>query len=93
MLHTLSHANIDITKLLAIVAAKDAVLLWQDGVLIGVKHPEFIKQLQNQRIPVYALDNDIQARGLAPYLEQYIQVITMTQVISVTEQCTPQFKH
>jgi len=93
MLHTISQSEnlINSPNLLTLLRQDDAVLLWQDGVIIGLKNSDTLKQLIDKEIPVFALINDINARGLAPIYNSYVQQITMTNCIALTEKYHPQF--
>lgn len=88
MLYTFSKAHYatqELQALLTQVSENDAIVLWQDGVLQAVKNPQFFA---NQRI--FALDNDVQARGLNHYIPEYIQRISFDEFVSLTEQFYPQ---
>lgn len=84
MLYTFSQAHYDraeLTALLAQVQPKDVVVLWQDGVLQLLKHPQLFHQPN-----IFALENDIHARNIA----SPIPCITLEQFVTLTEQHAPQ---
>ncbi|MDU8925499.1 DsrH/TusB family sulfur metabolism protein [Pasteurellaceae bacterium LIM206] len=89
MLYTFSQADYgsaELNRILAGITARDAIVLWQDGVLLPLKHPEFP--------PCYALDIDIKARNLTNQLQKQsgkIQPISLAELVKLTEQHTPQF--
>lgn len=88
MLYTFSKAHYatqELQTLLAQVSENDAIVLWQDGVLQAVKNPQIFA---NQRI--FALDNDVQARGLNHYIPEHIQRISFDEFVRLTEQFYPQ---
>lgn len=93
MLHTLSQSEnlIDSTNLLVLLKQDDIILLWQDGVIIGLKNSDILKQFIDKKIPVFALINDINARGLAAIYNSYVKQITMKTCVVLTEKHHPQF--
>lgn len=91
MLYTFSQAdynNDELTFLLTNANAQDAVLLWQDGVLLAVKYPDlFAKCIAN----CYALELDLNARNLAELIPSKVRSISMAFLVELTEHYTPQF--
>lgn len=91
MLYTLSQAdynNDELTFLLTNANDQDAVLLWQDGVLLAVKYPDlFTKCTAN----CYALELDLNARNLATFIPSKVRSISMSFLVELTEHYTPQF--
>lgn len=92
MLHTLSHTSnyIDTQNLLSTIDKQDAILLWQNGVTIGVKNNPLIELLLNKSIPILALITDVEARGLKPILMPQIKLIDMAECVKLTAQYYPQ---
>jgi sulfur relay protein TusB/DsrH len=92
MLHTLSHTSnyIDTQNLLNTIDEQDAILLWQNGVTIGVKNNPLIELLLNKSIPILALITDVKARGLKPILMPQIKLIDMAECVKLTAQYYPQ---
>lgn len=92
MLHTLSHTSnyIDTQNLLSTIDKQDAILLWQNGVTIGVKNNPLIELLLNKSIPILALITDVEARGLKPILMPQIKLINMAECVKLTAQYYPQ---
>lgn len=92
MLHTLSHTSnyIDTQNLLNTIDEQDAILLWQNGVTIGVKNNPLIELLLNKSIPILALITDVEARGLKPILMPQIKLIDMAECVKLTAQYYPQ---
>ncbi len=94
MLYTFSQADYPYCELeshLANVSAQDAVVLWQDGVLLAIKYPDLFSRC---RAACYALDTDLSARGLNAFLSSGIKVrsISMPFLVQLTERYTPQFE-
>ncbi|MCO6524421.1 MAG: sulfurtransferase complex subunit TusB [Candidatus Schmidhempelia sp.] len=92
MLHTLSHTSnhIDTQNLLNTIGEQDAILLWQNGVTIGIKNNPLMKKLLHKNIPIFALITDIEARGLKPLFLPQIKLIDIAQCIKLTTQYYPQ---
>ena len=91
MLYTFSQAdynNDELTFLLTNANDQDAVLLWQDGVLLAVKYPDlFTKCTAN----CYALELDLNARNLVEFIPSKVRSISMPFLVELTEHYTPQF--
>jgi len=91
MLYTFSQAdynNDELAFLFTNANAQDAVLLWQDGVLLAVKYPDlFTKCTAN----CYALELDLNARNLATFIPPKVRSISMPFLVELTEYYTPQF--
>lgn len=66
MLHTLPHcaSGVDFPALLRLLKEGDALLLLQDGVTVAIEGNRFLESLRDAHITVYALKEDIDARGL-----------------------------
>lgn len=92
MLYTLSQADYPKSELDAYFArlqADDAVLLWQDGVLLAVKYPALFAQCPAHCV---MLEQDISARNLTALLPENSKVrsISMADLVELTERYTPQ---
>ncbi|WGE89132.1 sulfurtransferase complex subunit TusB [Actinobacillus arthritidis] len=86
MLYTFSKAQYELTELnqiLSQMTENDAVVLWQDGVLLAVKYPQLFTKVNN----IFLLSNDIEARGLT--ILNY-QSISLSDLINITEKYHPQ---
>lgn len=68
--------------------AQDAILLWQEGVLLALKYPDLFAQAT---APCYALDLDLQARGLSSLIPASIHLCSMAEVVKLSEDYFPQF--
>ncbi|WP_392563491.1 sulfurtransferase complex subunit TusB [Orbus wheelerorum] len=88
MLHTVSNSNIDIE----LINADDAVLFWQNGVILAIKNNQQLITILAKTSHCYVLDNDIIARGLTPLIDERITIINMDEVIALTERYYPQMK-
>lgn len=88
MLYTLSQAHYDhaeLEQLLAQLTAEDSLLLWQNGVLQAVKFPQLFANRPN----VFALENDVKARGLT----LSIPTISLAELVELSERCYPQLAY
>ncbi|MBP2850840.1 sulfurtransferase complex subunit TusB [Dickeya oryzae] len=86
MLHTLAHSpyHTDLDALLRNVGADDAILLLQDGVIAALSGVPFSKRLQSSGATVYALQDDVAARGLSAQISTTIVLIGYTQFVQLT---------
>lgn len=86
MLHTLSHSpwQCDIDALLRMLREGDALLLIQDGVLAAIEGSRFVEILNNAPISVYALKDDLDARGLIVQISTKIDVVGYTDFVNLT---------
>ncbi|WP_392559054.1 sulfurtransferase complex subunit TusB [Orbus mooreae] len=88
MLHTISDSAIDIE----LITPNDAVLFWQNGVILTIKDNVILNAILAKTTLCYVLDNDIMARGLAPLIDPRLTIIDMEMVVSLTEHHYPQMK-
>lgn len=77
MLHTLSHSpwQCDITSLARNLCAGDDLLLMQDGVVAGIEGNDFLDVLSQKAVSLYALREDVLARGIAARISTRITSI------------------
>ncbi|WP_032093902.1 sulfurtransferase complex subunit TusB [Necropsobacter rosorum] len=90
MLYTFSQADYNpahLQRWLAQTTAQDAVLLWQDGVLLGVKYPDLFAR---SAAACYALENDIAARGIRPLMPPQVRSVSMDFLVALSERYFPQ---
>lgn len=92
MFYTFSQSNYvthELMQHLQNTTAQDAIVLWQDGVYLLVKYPTMF---ENLNAPCYALDIDLEARNLITMFEMQdkIQQISLSELVKLTEQHTPQ---
>lgn len=71
--------------MLGFITAEDVVLLMQDGVVAAVAQSPFLAALQKTGAQLYALDVDINARGLQNTLSTTVSVITYQGFVKLTE--------
>ncbi|AUQ26994.1 sulfurtransferase complex subunit TusB [Dickeya zeae] len=86
MLHTLAHSpyHSDLDALLRNVGSDDAILLLQDGVIAALSGAPFGERLQSSGATVYALQEDVVARGLSEQISTTIVLIDYTQFVQLT---------
>ncbi|CAI1180888.1 tRNA 2-thiouridine synthesizing protein B [Serratia proteamaculans] len=87
MLYTLSRSpsQCDLPALLRLAAAGDDLLLLQDGVLAGLAGSAHLELLLNAPISLYALQDDLEARGLVGHFSHNITVIGYNHFVELTE--------
>lgn len=92
MLYTISTSPYysDFNALINLLTEQDEVLLLQDGVLLGHKitsgnkDNNYLIQLKNKGIHVAALQDDVEARGLMPYMSSYVRQISYIDFVQLT---------
>ena len=92
MLYTFSQAHYSQTELehyLLNATAQDAVVLWQDGVLLAIKQADVLARCQ---APCFMLENDLLARNLTALLPENAKVrsISLADFVAISEQYSPQ---
>ena len=92
MLYTFSQAHYseaDLQRYLTEITENDAVVLWQDGVLLAVKYGEIFTQCKGQ---YFVLEQDVLARNLTALLPENNQVrsISLADLVGLTAQYSPQ---
>lgn len=92
MLYTFSQADYptdELESIFAQITAHDAVVLWQNGVLLAIKHPHLFTQCP---APCVALKQDISARNLTALLPKNnkVRLISMMDLVELTERYAPQ---
>lgn len=91
LLHTINSANPNIK--MEMMSEFDCVLFWQDGVFCALTSSGVINQLMQKQIPMYALDIDVNARGLSESMASVINIISLEDVVELTESYFPQITH
>ena len=89
MLHTIATPNqstIDTT----LISAQDAVLFWQNGVIMCCQDNPTLNAILQNTHHCYVLDNDINARGLGDLIDSRVKIINLQQVIDLTVNYFPQ---
>jgi len=92
MLYTFSQADYDQQTLeiyLRNANATDAIVLWQDGVLLAIKQADVLARCQ---APCFVLENDLLARNLTALLPENTKVrsISLADFVAISEQYSPQ---
>lgn len=92
MLYTFSQADYaqrELEGYFANITENDAVVLWQDGVLLAIKYPHYFEQCPAKCL---LLEQDILARNLTALLprESKVQSITMLDFVAITQKFYPQ---
>ncbi|OOR97221.1 spermidine/putrescine ABC transporter substrate-binding protein [Canicola haemoglobinophilus] len=94
MLYTFSQSTYNTEELagyLNQITSQDALVLWQDAVLLPLKHPQLFNNLN---VPVMLLQIDVEARNLTEKLASTLansQLISLQELVNVTTQFHPQF--
>lgn len=92
MLYTISTSPYysDFNSLINLLTEQDEVLLLQDGVLLGHKiasankDNNYLIQLKDKGIHVFALQDDVEARGLISYMSSYVRQISYVDFVQLT---------
>ena len=94
MLYTFSRAHYsetDLQRYLTGITENDAVVLWQDGVLLAVKYGEMFTQCKGQ---CFMLEQDVLARNLTALAllpeNNQVRSISFTDLVDLTAQFSPQ---
>ena len=92
MLYTFSQADYDQQTLeiyLRNANATDAIVLWQDGVLLAIKQADVLARCQ---APCFVLEDDLLARNLTALLPENAKVrsISLADFVAISEQYSPQ---
>ncbi|WP_127959715.1 sulfurtransferase complex subunit TusB [Serratia microhaemolytica] len=87
MLYTVSRSPTccDLPALLRLTAPGDDLLLWQDGVVAGLDGSASLALLLNAPVTLYALSDDLDARGLSAHLDCHIIRISYQQLVELTQ--------
>lgn len=83
MLHTLHRSawHTDISTLQRLFQDGDELLLLQDGVTAAVEGSRFLETLRRAPITVYALNEDIEARGLSGQISDSVVRVDYTDFV------------
>ena len=91
MLYTFSQAHYseaELQRYLTEITENDAVVLWQDGVLLAVKYGEMFTQCKGQ---CFVLEQDVLARNLTTLLSNNkVRSISLADLVDLTAQYSPQ---
>ncbi|TYL42706.1 MULTISPECIES: sulfurtransferase complex subunit TusB [Dickeya] len=86
MLHTLAHSpyHTDLDALLRNIGEGDVILLLQDGVIAALSGVSVNERILTSGVPVYALQEDVAARGLSGQISTTVVLIDYTQFVQLT---------
>lgn len=87
MLHIINQSPFNSSALqncIRVAQAKDVILLIEDAVFAAIDFPA-----QKNELTIYALESDIQARGLSEKISPSIQLIDYSGFVDLTIQHTP----
>ncbi|CAQ82431.1 MULTISPECIES: sulfurtransferase complex subunit TusB [Photorhabdus] len=93
MLYTVSRSpyQCDFNAIFNLLTGGDDILFIQDGVLAGIEANRYLPTLINSGITLYALKEDIEARGLLGQVSDKVQVIDYTDFVNLTVKHHQQF--
>ena len=86
MLHTLSTSpwHADIAAMLRLIKEGDELLLLSDGVTAAVAQGRFLEILRSAPITIHALQDDIDARGLAGQIADSVVRVGYTDFVRMS---------
>ncbi|MCT4703508.1 sulfurtransferase complex subunit TusB [Enterobacteriaceae bacterium H20N1] len=86
MLHILRQSpfNADLDTLLRCMNAGDDLLLLQDGVIAAIKGGRYLELLLEAPISISALQEDLEARGLAAQISSKIDTVSYNDFVRLT---------
>ncbi|KGD81830.1 tRNA 2-thiouridine synthesizing protein B [Pantoea sp. PNA 14-12] len=86
MLHTLFHSPTysDIESLTRLLMPEDDLLLLQDGVLAAIEGSRALEQLRASGAKLWALEDDLNARGLSTQISPVVQSVDYTFFVALT---------
>ncbi|MBD2815610.1 sulfurtransferase complex subunit TusB [Xenorhabdus budapestensis] len=74
----------DFNAILGLITDADDVLLIQNGVLLSVNGNRYLAELIRTGAGIYALQDDLDARGLANQVSDRVQVVNYNGFVSLT---------
>ncbi|MEQ4924465.1 sulfurtransferase complex subunit TusB [Proteus hauseri] len=74
----------DLETFLSLLTKQDDVLLIQDGVLAVLEGNPLLKFCLKQQIPIYALIDDVVARGLKDQASHHITLVNYGDFVDLT---------
>lgn len=88
MLHTVSHSlyQIDVDALLQSTKSSDCILLIQDSVVSAISSNKHLELLLDTKAPIYALCEDVVARGLTLMVDIRIPLVNYKGFVKLTAQ-------
>ncbi|PHM28853.1 sulfurtransferase complex subunit TusB [Xenorhabdus budapestensis] len=74
----------DFNAILGLITDADDVLLIQNGVLLSVNGNRYLAELIRTGAGIYALQDDLDARGLANQVSDRVRVVNYNGFVSLT---------
>ncbi|MBC8944014.1 MULTISPECIES: sulfurtransferase complex subunit TusB [Xenorhabdus] len=74
----------DFNAILGLITDVDDVLLIQNGVLLSVNGNRYLAELIRTGAGIYALQDDLEARGLVKQVSDRVQVVNYNGFVSLT---------
>lgn len=90
MLYTFSESvydSVELERYFQLLTDRDAVVLWQNGVVLLLKYPHLFTK---NGASCYVMEADIRARGLKNMIPSFVNLISMSEFVTLTEQFSPQ---
>ncbi|MEI9747915.1 sulfurtransferase complex subunit TusB [Moellerella wisconsensis] len=86
MLYTIASSpfNCDFAAIVSLLTPEDEVLLIQDGVLAATNAGYYLATLQEKGVNIFALRDDVEARGLQTVLSIDVPLLTYQQFVLLT---------
>lgn len=88
ILHTINQHQVALD--FAYLNEGDAILFWQNGVILALAHSEFLNKLAIKNVSLYALENDLAARGLQHQVSPQVKMISLRELVDLTRDFFPQ---
>lgn len=85
MLYTLRHSpfQCDLNALIRLLKPQDDLLLLQDGVIAALNESAAFQALRQSGAALYALGDDVDARGLSAQISTEISVVDYTDFVAL----------
>lgn len=86
MLYTIASSpfNCDLAAIVSLLTPEDEILLIQDGVLAATNAGYYLAMLQEKGVNIFALKDDVEARGLQTVLSTDVPQLTYQQFVLLT---------
>ncbi len=91
ILHLVSKSptqNDALDRCLSVINDQDQLLLLQEGVYAGIQHSDSLKKISTVKITVFALNDDVCARGLTNHWDSVIECIDYATFVTLTEKAS-----
>ncbi|CUX95769.1 Protein TusB [Candidatus Mikella endobia] len=75
----------DFAAILRTTSINDTLLLISDGVIAGLNNSLALNAINAYSLKIYALKNDIEARGIFPFYFPKIKIISYIEFVKLTE--------